>query len=343
MRIVYEEDSYLMRISHFLYSLFFFDSFLFNSTPSPTSFYWCSYLYPNSQLPWCFSPQLHQNQAIHSVSLGTLVPIDASKFLLAIELIQFITEKLMSPQSTLNPSRALEGVRGVHVVPHSPFALEEATKDGDFPQSNSRSSAIEVNQRLLMQWVWQHRPACLRPIQGCIQGDQHLAETVTNVLTSLPFIALGIQAPRKNVNTKLYANSLIGVGVVSSLYHSSRGKLRQYLRWADYTMIATATVCLSRALRDDNPKLLTAASAFFLPVQPLMVSAVHTGMMEVVFAQRASQDPDLRMAYNVHKMSSLLSGVLFIADDVFPRTPFIHAAWHLTAAVGVSTCNKLLE
>lgn len=39
--------------------------------------------------------------------------------------------------------------------------------------------------------------------------------------------------------------------------------------------------CLSRALRDDNPKLLMAASAFLLPVKPLMVSAVHTGMMEV--------------------------------------------------------------
>lgn len=249
----------------------------------------------------------------------------------------------MCPQSTLNTSRALEGVHGVHVVPHSPFALEETTKDGDFPQSNNRTSIIEVNQSLLMQWVWQHRPACLRPIQGCIQGDQNLSETVANVLTSLPFIALGIQAPRKSMSTKLYANSLIGVGVASSLYHTSRGKLRQYMRWADYTMIATATVCLSRALRDDNPKFLMAASAFLLPVQPLMVSAVHTGMMEVVFAKRAAKDPDLRMAHNVHKMSSLLGGVLFIADDVFPRTPYIHAAWHLAAAVGVGTLNKLLE
>ncbi|KAE8022864.1 hypothetical protein FH972_008626 [Carpinus fangiana] len=263
--------------------------------------------------------------------------------MLAINLIEFISEKLMSPQIILNPSRTLEGVHGVHVVPHSPFALEETTENGDFPQSFSRGSAIEANQRLLMQWVWHRRPACLRPIQGCIQGDQNLAETVANVLTSLPFIALGIQAPRKNLNTKLYANSLIGVGVASSLYHCSRGKLRQFMRWTDYTMIATATVCLSRALRDDNPKLLTAASAFLLPVQPLMVSAVHTGMMEVVFAKRASKDPDLRMAHNVHKMSSLLSGVLFIADDVFPGTPFIHAAWHLAAAVGVGTCNKLLE
>lgn len=47
---------------------------------------------------------------------------------------------------------------------------------------------------------------------------------------------------RKSLNSKLYANSLIGVGVVSSLYHSSRGKVRKYMRWADYTMIGTATI-----------------------------------------------------------------------------------------------------
>lgn len=163
------------------------------------------------------------------------------------------------------------------------------------------------------------------------------------MITSLPFIALGLQAPRKNLHCKLYANSLIGVGIVSSLYHASRGKIRRYMRWADYSMIATATVCLSRALRNENPKLLMAASAVLLPIQPLMVSAVHTGMMEVAFAKRAFQDPDLRMTHNVHKMSSLLGGALFIADDVFPETPFLHAGWHLAAAIGVSTCNKLLE
>lgn len=110
---------------------------------------------------------------------------------------------------------------------------------------------------------------------------------------------------------KAYANSLIGVGIASSLYHASRGKLRKYLRWVDYTMIATTTIvssisstlllnpspnpssayqtevvntgqCLSRALRNENPKLLMAASALALPFQPLMVSAVHTGMMEVL-------------------------------------------------------------
>jgi hypothetical protein len=38
--------------------------------------------------------------------------------------------------------------------------------------------------------------------------------------------------------------------------------------------------CLSSALRNENPRLLMAALTLLLPFQPLMVSAVHTGMME---------------------------------------------------------------
>ncbi|GMH26261.1 hypothetical protein Nepgr_028104 [Nepenthes gracilis] len=249
----------------------------------------------------------------------------------------------MGPKTSVNSSGALEGVHGVHVVPHAPFALEEISQHRDHNQVTSGSSSNGASQWLLTQRVWQQRPVFQRPIHCSLNGDQNVVETVANVITSLPFIALGIHVPRKNLNCKLYANSLVGVGVASSLYHSSRGRIRKFLRWIDYTMIAAATVCLSRALRDENPKLLMAASALCLPFQPLMVSAVHTGMMEVAFARRALENPRLKMAHNMHKASSLLGGVLFIADDLFPRTPFIHAAWHLAAAVGVSTCNKLLE
>ncbi|CAL5206674.1 unnamed protein product [Lathyrus oleraceus] len=251
----------------------------------------------------------------------------------------------MSQNCTQNHSRVLEGVHGVQVVPHSPFSLTETNQSGDLHPSTGGTSTAKANQLLIMQRAWQQRPACLRPIHCSISchGDQHVAETIANVLTSIPFIALGLTAPRKNLSSKMYANSLIGVGVASSMYHCSRGKLRKFMRWVDYTMIATTTVCLSRALRNENPKLLMAASAAFLPVNPLMVTVIHTGMMEVAFAKRALKDPDLRMAHTVHKMSSLMGGILFIADDLFPKTPYLHAAWHLAAAVGVGTCNKLLE
>ncbi|KAK1419864.1 hypothetical protein QVD17_29257 [Tagetes erecta] len=240
----------------------------------------------------------------------------------------------------------LDQVHGLHVIQHSPFELQQISQNGNFQQSTDGSLTIGVNQLLkvhTVKRVWQQRPSCLRPIHSCIYGDRHLGERIANVLTSIPFIAVGIQAPRKNLNSKLYANSLIGVGIVSSVYHASKGRLRKYLRWADYTMIATATVCLSRALRDENPKLLMAASALCLPIQPLMVSIVHTGMMEVAFARRAVKDPELKPVHNVHKMSALLGGAFFVADDLFPEIPYLHAGWHLAAAIGVSACNKLLE
>ncbi|CAN0877072.1 hypothetical protein LINGRAHAP2_LOCUS11661 [Linum grandiflorum] len=246
----------------------------------------------------------------------------------------------MSLTITSNASTVLECVHGIHVVPQSPFHLEVITQQDGFPQSHS--TEYTANQPSMFWKLWQQRPGCLRPIKCCVHGE-NLSETIANVLTSLPFVALGVQAPRKDLNTKLYANSLIGVGVASSLYHSSRGKVRKYLRWLDYAMIAATTVCLSRALRDENPRLLMAASAALLPIQPLMVSALHTGMMEVAFAKRALEDPELRTVHTMHKMSSLLGGALFIADDMFPETPYLHAGWHLAAAVGVGTCNKLLE
>jgi hypothetical protein len=42
----------------------------------------------------------------------------------------------------------------------------------------------------------------------------------------------------------MYGNSIIGVGIASSLYHSSRGDARKILRFCDYAMIATSTLVL---------------------------------------------------------------------------------------------------
>ncbi|KAG0485562.1 hypothetical protein HPP92_009641 [Vanilla planifolia] len=237
-------------------------------------------------------------------------------------------------------SKSLHGIHGVKLVQKSPWRgqCEDLSISTCANTEKGQTSPI-----LILPQIWQQRPSFLRPIHCSIQGDQNIVETVANVLTSVPFVILGLQAPRKNLNSVLYANSLIGVGIASSLYHCSRGQVRRLLRWADYTMIATATICLSRALHSENPKLLMAASAMFLPFQPLMVSAVHTGMMEVAFAKKALTKPELRTAHNLHAMSSVLGGLLFVADDLFPETPCLHAAWHLAAAVGVGTCNKLLE
>ena len=51
----------------------------------------------------------------------------------------------------------------------------------------------------------------------------------------------------------------------------------------DFLMSQTILQCLTGALRNDNPRMLMAASAFLLPLRPFTVSALHTGMMEVTF------------------------------------------------------------
>lgn len=55
----------------------------------------------------------------------------------------------MSLESALSRSRALEGVHGVHVMPHSPFECQEIDRHGDL--SVSEKTVIGANQLLLMQ------------------------------------------------------------------------------------------------------------------------------------------------------------------------------------------------
>lgn len=56
----------------------------------------------------------------------------------------------MTNQGALKSTKALEGLHAVHVVSHSPFISEEI-KDGELAQATCKRSAIESNQRLIMQ------------------------------------------------------------------------------------------------------------------------------------------------------------------------------------------------
>lgn len=177
------------------------------------------------------------------------------------------------------------------------------------------------------------------------KGDRTVLETVVNVATSMPFVLVGLQTPREKLASRMYGNSIIGVGIASSLYHSSRGDIRKVLRFCDYAMIATSTLCLSSALRTEkhNPRALVMASALMIPFQPLLVTAVHTGLMEAHFAAKSRENPKLRRVHSLHTMSSLVGGALFASNHVFNDTPYVHAAWHLAAAVSVATLGSMLQ
>jgi len=58
----------------------------------------------------------------------------------------------MSLQNVSKSSNALEGIHGVHVTSHSPFSFEKTTQVSDF-QTNTKSSVMESNQRLSIEYV----------------------------------------------------------------------------------------------------------------------------------------------------------------------------------------------
>lgn len=251
---------------------------------------------------------------------------------------------------------ALHGLHGICLV-HS--CQEEHVQSSPKEVDRFHPQQCLGNQKLLLKsesaqnfqlWnalpigkIWEQRPPWLRLSAPNCRGDHHIIDRAANILTSIPFILIGIQAPRSKLAKRLYADSMIGVGLASVFYHCSKGEARQFFRWGDYAMIATSTVLLSRALRENDSKAIYVASAALLPVQPAVVSAFHLGLMEVTFAQRVQREPHLRKAHTLHAVATIVGCALFVADDVYPDTPFLHAAWHMAAAMGTATCLKLLE
>ncbi|GJN16150.1 hypothetical protein PR202_gb03108 [Eleusine coracana subsp. coracana] len=137
------------------------------------------------------------------------------------------------------PSWGLGGLYRVQIADRPLYSDEEAAKTSIVDTSTSElQEGVGLSRSFQIRRLWQQRPPCLKPIHCSLSCDKHVGETIANVITSLPFIALGLQAPRR-----------------------------------------------------------------------------------VSFAQRASMDPELKMAHNLHKMSSLLGGALFVADDVSLRLP----------------------
>eukprot|EP00249_Psilotum_nudum_P008293 c21174_g1_i1 orf=243-1064(-) len=265
----------------------------------------------------------------------------------------------VAAQSRSRPTAALNRLHGVRLVLRGEgmsgsevetYVLEDI--DSQAPECTGfllrskegcGTETLQSWEQFTFRALWDQRPYWLGwSIPPC-HGDYNWIERIANVLTSIPFIFIGLQAPRNKLVTKLYANSIVGIGLTSSLYHGTRGEARKIFRHGDHTMIATSAVCLTRALRGDNCKVLTAVSAALLPFRPALVTVIHTGLMEATFAQRAQAEPQLRKVHTMHAASSLIGCALFIADDVFPQTPFLHAAWHVAGAIAVATCIKLLE
>lgn len=174
--------------------------------------------------------------------------------------------------------------------------------------------------------------------------DHNEFERWANILTSIPYAAVGVQTIRnhKSGGGRCYGASLVAVAAGSAIYHSSRGKYRSLGRKIDYWAIAVASTALLRASCQKVPKLATAASLLLTPFQPFAVVATNGAVIEANFFKRRHNTHELQASHRLHCAAVALGGAAFIGEEFQPKVPLIHASWHLMSAAGVAAMGPML-
>ncbi len=188
--------------------------------------------------------------------------------------------------------------------------------------------------------------------------DRGLGLHSTRVDDSLP--------PMDHEKMRRLGWALVGVGVAAAAYHlapRSKRALRTTLRRVDYTAIALASMAASDAYGDAVgarargsvvprrgsvvrlPRVVTDATVAASVKFPLLVSAAHCALSEAAFYRGArgegSNDDRLRAAWREHAAYAVAAGFFFVAEEVWPDFPLLHAAWHVTGAAAMragTTC-----
>lgn len=174
--------------------------------------------------------------------------------------------------------------------------------------------------------------------------DHNEFERWANLLTSIPYAALGVQTMRrhKTWEGRCYGSSLVAVAAGSAIYHSSRGKHRAFGRKIDYWAIAVASAALVRASLPKTPKAATAASLLLTPFQPFAVVAANGALFEAEFFKRWHTTPELQASFKLHCAATALGGAAFIGEEFWPKVPLIHASWHVMSAAGLAAMGPML-
>ena len=154
------------------------------------------------------------------------------------------------------------------------------------------------------------------PFPGPAKTHEPPFENVLNVITSLPFLWLGIKHfPRDTAKRRRFANGIFAVGCASMLFHSSSGHVRPHTRRLDFVSIAVNTTHLSACVRPQLPGAVRAVALALAPAFPLPVTAAQTAVIEHEFAQAAIKDDAIRRKHISHVLSSVFSVACWLGED----------------------------
>lgn len=223
----------------------------------------------------------------------------------------------------------------------------EAWQEGEEAGSSSGSSILAGLQTHIPRLA--ASVGNLMQPQGDTRNDDCADQRFVNIVTSLPFLAVGVNMLKKHRSPegREYAATMLAVGAAATLYHASSGKLRRICRKLDYWTIAVSSASMVKALHPNNPWIRRSISASLLavPFKPFAVSAAHTLVMQAEFARQAAAHKSMRPHFQMHAAAAAAGAVAFAVEDVLLDRGFghVHAIWHLLAAAGVASTGPLVE
>lgn len=178
---------------------------------------------------------------------------------------------------------------------------------------------------------------------GC---DYNPLDRAINVVTSLPYCAVGLHQMRKR-ETKagvFFGACMVATGVAAGAYHATwHPTWRPFFRKVDYWTIAVTATALTRATYQNVPPWVTGLSYCLVPFEPFKLSLLNSLAGEWAFWRRAHRRKNMRPAWRMHTLSSVAGLGFFGLEELLPNVPYIHAGWHVLAAVAAATAGSLLE
>jgi hypothetical protein len=135
---------------------------------------------------------------------------------------------------------------------------------------------------------------------GC---DFNPLDRTINVITSLPYVAVGYHNVRKRHTFagKAFGLGVMCCGVAAAVFHATPpGKLRQFTRRVDYWTIAVTATCLTRAVYQNVHPFITTLSYCLVPFEPFKLSMGNTMYVEFAYLQRALQKKHMMKAFIRH-------------------------------------------
>lgn len=225
-------------------------------------------------------------------------------------------------------------------------AVEESDLEFDSMEVLPHLSPNDTDQRL-NKWIVRVRDQ-IRP-QGDAGNDDSWDQRALNVITSLPFLFLGAHMLQVHTTpqAKMYAKSMIGVGVSATLYHASQGSFRRLTRKLDYYTISFAAARMIRSLWPENDSLkhVLRSSMMAVPFKPFLLSTACTLAMQAEFVHQGIKHESVRPHLLGHGIASATGACAFALEDILADAGFkhTHSLWHCLSAYSVYTTSKLIK